>query len=86
MKYPHWKKNGHLIHRDVAKSFYGRAIEEDEVVHHIDGNPRNFSKCNLIIMKKVDHEKLSIYMKNKKDVQYPKFKHWGYGKNKSTKT
>ncbi len=36
-KYPHWKKTGQLAHRDVAAKFYGREIEEDEVVHHVDG-------------------------------------------------
>ena len=75
-KYPVWKKNGHPIHRDVAEKLYGRKIDKGEVVHHIDGNTQHWEKCNLIIMKKEDHEILSLYMKENKKFHYPKFKHW----------
>ena len=71
-------KDGSPYHIHIAKKFYGMDLKDDEVVHHVDGNPQHFEKCNLIIMNKNDHEVLSKYMESKKDIHYPKFKHWGY--------
>jgi len=39
--YPVWNNSGKLVHRTVAKVFGSR------VVHHKDGNPKNFRKSNL---------------------------------------
>lgn len=60
------------MHVVVAQKFYKRVLELDEVVHHVDGNPNNFRKENLIIMKKKDHMKLHSYMK-KKNLSLPRF-------------
>lgn len=54
---------------------------EDEEVHHIDGDPFHYEHCNLIIMKKHDHEILSRHMINEEEKHYPKFEHWSRGKD-----
>jgi len=69
-------KDGSPYHRHIAEKFYKRKIEEDEEVHHIDGDPFHWEKCNLVILKKKDHEILSKHMQNNKKYHYPKFKHW----------
>jgi len=56
--YPRWKDSRKLVHRTVAANMVGGRIFPDYVVHHIDGNKRNFRKCNLWIMSKSDHAKL----------------------------
>lgn len=47
-----------LEHRLVVERHIGRYLTDDEVVHHIDGNPSNNSIENLAIMSKVEHGKL----------------------------
>ena len=77
-------KDGSSYHIHIAEKFYRRDIGTDEVVHHFDGNPQHFEKCNLNIMKKEDHKILSEYMQKEKEIHYPKFKHWN--KKKDSKT
>ena len=50
--YPRWNNNNKLVHRTVAKAIGNR------VVHHKDGNPKNFRKSNLKIMGRSAHSRL----------------------------
>jgi len=56
--YPRWKDSHKLVHRTVAAKMVGGKIFPGQVVHHIDGNKRNFRKNNLWIMTRSDHSKL----------------------------
>lgn len=56
--YPRWKFNNKLVHRTVAANKVGGKIFSGMVVHHIDGNKRNFRKNNLWIMTRSAHSRL----------------------------
>ena len=50
--YPVWNNTGKLVHRTVAKP------KGNQVTHHIDGNPKNFRRDNLVNMSPSEHAKL----------------------------
>jgi len=54
--YRKWKGTNIYIHRWVAENYIGN-IEDDEVVHHIDGDHGNNHPDNLEIMPKHEHDK-----------------------------
>jgi hypothetical protein len=56
--YPRWNSNNGLVHRTVAKNMVGGRIFSGMVVHHRDGNKRNFRKSNLWIMSRSFHSRL----------------------------
>lgn len=56
--YPRWKDSHKLVHRTVAVNKVGGTIFPGYVVHHIDGNKRNFRKNNLWVMSRSLHAKL----------------------------
>lgn len=59
--HPNCTKAGYVReHRLVMEEKLGRLIEEDEIVHHLDGNPLNNNVDNLIVMKKVDHDRSNV--------------------------
>jgi HNH endonuclease len=39
-----------LLHRCLAASYLGRALEPGEIVHHRDGDPRNNDRGNLLVL------------------------------------
>lgn len=47
-------------HRYVIEKIIGRLLENDEIVHHIDGNTLNNSPENLQLMKKRDHDRMNV--------------------------
>lgn len=49
------KRNGRHEHRIVAEMKIGRALRPGEVVHHIDGDPRNNAPNNLEVMTQAEH-------------------------------
>jgi hypothetical protein len=57
--YPRWKDSNKLVHRTVAGRMF-RGIPEGMVVHHIDGNKRNFRKNNLSLMNRSAHALLHL--------------------------
>lgn len=63
-------KNGKhsFEHRDVMEEILGRELTSDEVVHHIDGNPRNNSEDNLVVMTPQEH--IRLHLKGKKRPAY----------------
>jgi hypothetical protein len=56
--YPRWKDSRKLVHRTVAANKVGGSIFSGMVVHHRDGNKRNFRKSNLQIMTRSAHSRL----------------------------
>ncbi len=56
--YPRWKNSNILVHRTVAAKKVGGGIFSGMIVHHIDGNKRNFRKSNLWIMSRSAHASL----------------------------
>lgn len=50
-------KNSHILfHRWAAEKKYGRKINPDECVHHLDGDKTNNNSYNLIICTKEKHK------------------------------
>jgi len=45
-------------HRYVMQIFLNRKLQRNEVVHHVDNNPRNNSIINLELMSLSDHSKM----------------------------
>lgn len=52
------KAGSEYLHRKIAEKALGRKLSENEVVHHIDGNPSNNNISNLAVMDKETHIKL----------------------------
>ena len=52
-------------HRFVMEQHLGRHLTKDEVVHHIDGNPKNNSIDNLVVLSRSEHTK--IHRKQQKE-------------------
>ena len=59
---------GDFEHRRIASLKIGRDLLPDEVVHHVDGNPKNNKPSNLQIMTRADPMRLHIreYWRRKK--------------------
>ena len=55
--YPRWKNSRLLVHRTVAAKKVGGKIFSGFVVHHIDGNKRNFRPSNLWSMSRGAHSR-----------------------------
>lgn len=51
-------------HRFIMEQSLGRALEENEIVHHIDCNKLNNSISNLILISRSDHMKLHNWIDN----------------------
>jgi len=57
------KKTGHTWeHRCIAESVVGRKLHTNEVVHHMDHNPKNNQLENLLVISRVMHIKLHRYL------------------------
>lgn len=52
------KENGRHQHRVVAELKLGRPLVRGEIVHHIDGNKKNNTPENLMVMTQADHMRL----------------------------
>lgn len=58
-EHPMASKNGLIrIHRIIASEIIGRSLNKTEHVHHLDGDPMNWSKDNLVILTQPVHAKL----------------------------
>ena len=51
-------------HRRIAEVLLERKLHTDEVIHHLDSNPRNNSLDNLLLMPRSFHSKLHSYLDN----------------------
>jgi len=65
------KVAGKTVYRRLAEMEIGRALREDEEVHHIDGNHRNNSVNNLEVLTVSGHSK--IHAAQKRRNQYGRF-------------
>ncbi|MCC6290477.1 HNH endonuclease [Candidatus Nomurabacteria bacterium] len=63
--YPRWKDSKTLVHRTVAANKVGGVIFHGYVVHHVDGNKRNFRKNNLWLMTRSAHTRLHALCRGK---------------------
>lgn len=54
----YWKTGTKYEHRVVVEQALGRELMPEEVVHHIDGNKRNNSLENLVVMTRAQHTRL----------------------------
>lgn len=52
------KVDGRHEHRTVAEKKLGRKLLDEEVVHHIDGDPRNNDPANLEVLTRGEHSRL----------------------------
>jgi hypothetical protein len=51
-------KTDQYIHRIVMSKHIGRALKNEEHIHHIDGNPKNNSISNLLLVSNSQHRKI----------------------------
>ena len=59
-------KRGAYQHRIVVSAKLGRVLSEDEVVHHLDGNPSNNLIENLVLLEsQAVHMRLEHYLRRK---------------------
>lgn len=56
--YPTNKVTRRPVHKEVAEKKIGRPLRKHEVVHHKDGNKRNFRRKNLRVTSRSHHSKL----------------------------
>jgi hypothetical protein len=49
-------------HRRLAEQILGRRLNTHEIIHHIDGNPKNNIPTNLIVISRSNHGKLHKYL------------------------
>ena len=49
-------------HRNIAEQILGRKLHTNEVVHHLDCNPKNNDLINLIILSRSKHGQLHAYL------------------------
>lgn len=54
----YYKYNNQHIHRTIAEAHVGRKLLKDEIVHHIDFDPRNNDISNLLITSRKKHKSI----------------------------
>lgn len=52
--------NDKYVHRAVLEKHLGRSLGQNEIVHHIDGNPSNNDISNLEITTNSEHRKKHV--------------------------
>ena len=62
------KTYGRHTHRVIAEQILGRPLKRNEVVHHIDGNKRNNTPENLLVMTHSEHSRLHMMQRLQKEV------------------
>ena len=64
--YPRWSNSKKLVHRTVAAKKVGGSIWGGYVVHHKDGNKKNFRSSNLSVMSRSNHSELHVKKRRSK--------------------
>jgi len=57
-KHPYVKYYGRHMHRVVAEEMLGRKLTSKEIVHHIDGDPKNNAPENLLVTNRRKHAEI----------------------------
>lgn len=55
-------KNNIWQHRNIAEKVLGKKLNTSQVVHHLDGNPKNNELTNLVVMSRQAHVKLHSFL------------------------
>jgi len=58
--YPRWRDSKKLVHRTVSKP------KGSQVVHHRDGNKKNYRKSNLVNMGRSSHSRMEARKRARK--------------------
>lgn len=53
---------GRCQHRNLAEEILGRKLTYNEVIHHVDENPKNNDLTNLMILSRSNHTKLHHFL------------------------
>ena len=53
---------GKTKHRELAQEILGRKLQTNEVVHHLDEDPRNNEPTNLVVLTRTAHNRLHLYL------------------------
>lgn len=61
-------------HHIIAEEVLGRKLKDMEMVHHVDGNPKNNNRDNLVICSRPYHNFLHARMKAQKGCGNPNYK------------
>lgn len=57
--YPIYRDSKKVVHLYVAENYViKRKLQDGEVVHHVDGDKKNFNPNNLIVLSRADHNKI----------------------------
>jgi len=56
------------MHRRIAEGLLERKLQTNEVVHHIDENPKNNELNNLIVLTRSSHSRLHWFLRLQKDI------------------
>lgn len=62
-KYVYTSISKKALHRHIAENIIGRKLSYNEVVHHVDENPKNNKLDNLWVMSRFLHGKLHIFLR-----------------------
>lgn len=49
-------------HIVLAEACLGRSLQQDEIVHHLDGDRTNNRSCNLLVITRGEHNKLENWL------------------------
>lgn len=78
--YPRYSNSHKLIHRCNMEKFIGRKLNKEEVVHHKDGDKRNFRINNLrLFVNQNEHDKFHRDHYAKKGYWHEKVPRYNYG-------
>lgn len=64
--YEYTSIRGLTRHREIAETTLGRKLSSNEVVHHLDNNPKNNVSENLMLMSRHIHGKLHHYLETQR--------------------
>lgn len=60
--YIYTNKPGRTEHRALAIEILGRELQTNEVVHHLDDDPKNNSVTNLMVLDRRSHGRLHLFL------------------------
>jgi hypothetical protein len=63
----HYRQNLN-VHRNIAEETLGRKLNSNEVVHHLDCNPKNNDITNLIVISRGKHASLHCYLNKQRAI------------------